>query len=197
MNARVLSYRDLEAFIARGEAAGPPSPFQRPLTAEERKEHWQAIWQAKEPGHGHVEHYQDNAADSPTGDLEAIRDSAPASTLTSHAGPDDLITSQAHHSEPPPGNATRVRRTVHGVIITITAWLISRAQQAAYAPVHVDPGDPLSSTHGDYEGNQLATDDAEDAGKDEDDANDRARQHQVPRHETWIITAHGGIEAAI
>ena len=162
-----------------------------------RKEHWQAIWQAKEPSHGHDEHHQDDVADSPTGDLDAIRDAALASTLTSHAGPDDLVTSQAHLNEPSPRNATRVRRTVHGVIIAITAWLTSRAQQAAYAPLHVDPGDPLSSTYGDYEVNQLATDDAEDAGKDEDDANDRARQHQVPRHDAWIITAPGGIEAAI
>ena len=128
LNAQVLSYRDLEAFLARGEETGPPTLFQRTFSAEELAEHWQAIWQAKKPGSRHELHHQDDEdGDPPTGH-DTIREAALAITLTSYGSPDDVITPQAHHDEPPTRNFTCVRRTVYGIVFAIVAWWTSRAQ---------------------------------------------------------------------
>ena len=189
LNARVLSYRDLEAFLARGEETGPPILFQRPFSAEEIAEHWQAIWQAKVLGRGHDLHHQDDEDGDPSIGLDTIREAALAITLISHGCPDDVITPQAHHDEPPTRNFTRVRRTVYGVVIAIAAWWTSRAQQDPHASWFVNPDDLISSEHGDCDANQPAADDAEDTFEVEDDAEDHAGQHQVLRRDAWISRA--------
>lgn len=81
LNAKVLPFRDLEAFLISGEGAGPPNLSQRTEAAKALAEHWQAVWQANKPSSGHELRRDDEADDQRTA-LEPISEAAPATTST-------------------------------------------------------------------------------------------------------------------
>ena len=69
LNSRVPSYRDLEAFLARGEETDSPFLSRSPLSAEEITERRQAAWQNRLPYTGHCAHHQDNGDGDPPNTL--------------------------------------------------------------------------------------------------------------------------------
>ena len=81
LNAKVLPYRDLEAFLISGDGAESPNLPQRTRTAKALAGHWQAVWQATKPSSGHELRHGDEVDDQRTG-LDSISDAAPATTST-------------------------------------------------------------------------------------------------------------------
>ena len=184
LKPRVLSYRDLEAFLARGEETDSPVLSRSPLSAKEITEHWQAVWRNRLPYTGHCAHHQDNGDGDPPSSFDTTGETALDVTLASYDGTDDIIAPQAHHDEPPTRQFTRARRVAYGVIATIAMWCTFRALRSQQAPGLANVGG-----NDDCDVNLPAGDDADNTFEIEDDADDHAEQRQVLKRDEWISRA--------